>query len=180
MDRSNQNLALGCTKLLQLQGWEVVFQRREEAEKTWRFTLLPQHSVAVCPHCGKLTNEIHDTRDGDDVHDLPIGEYQVLLRLRVFRFKCLTCERTFTPPSASVAEGAHATERFLERCAELIRTADIANAAAFFRLPEKTLERWYYAYVQRQQQGPQPLQPITSIGIDELSLKKGIVVSSPS
>lgn len=180
MDRSGENLALGCTKLLQLEGWEVVFQRREEDQRMWRFTLLPQHSVAVCPHCGKLTNEIHDTRDHDDVHDLPIGEYQVLLRLRVFRFKCLGCERTFTPPSASVAEGAHATERFLERSAELIRAADIANAAVFFRLPEKTLERWYYAYVRRQQQKPRPLQPMTSIGIDELSLKKGIVVSSPS
>lgn len=175
-----EDLALACTRLVQLEGWEVVFQRREEDAKIWRFTLLPRHSVAVCPHCGKRTNEIHDTRDHDDVHDLPIGEYRVLLRLRVFRFKCLSCDRTFTPRSASVAEGAHATERFLERCAELIRTADIANAAAFFHLPEKTLERWYYAYVQRRQQEPQPLQPITSIGIDELSLKKGIVVSSPS
>lgn len=175
-----EDLALGCTKLLQFEGWEVVFQRREEDQKIWRFTVLPQHSVAVCPHCGELTNEVHDTRDRDDVRDLPIGEYQVLLRLRVFRFKCLSCKHTFTPPSASVAEGAHATERFLERCAELIRTGDVANAAAFFRLPEKTLERWYYAYVQRRQEKPQPLQPITSMGIDELSLKKGIAVSSPS
>ncbi len=175
-----QDLALGCTGLLHLEGWEVVFQRREEEQKVWHFTLLPQHSVAVCPGCGKVTNQVHDTRDHDGVHDLPIGEYRVLLRLRVFRFKCVSCERTFTPPSASVAEGAHATERFLERCAELIRTADITNAATFFRVPEKTLERWYYAYVERRQRQPQPVQPITSIGIDELSLKKGIVVSSPS
>jgi transposase len=175
-----EDLALACTRVLQLEGWEVVFQQREEGQRIWRFTLLPQHSVAVCPHCGKLTNEVHDTRDRDDVHDLPIGEYRVLLRLRVFRFECLSCERTFTPPSASVAEGSHATERFLERCAELIRTADIANAAAFFHLPEKTLERWYYAYVQRRQRQPQSLQPITSIGIDELSLKKGTAVSSRS
>lgn len=181
MDQRVESLSLAwCTKLLHLEGWEVVFQRRDEAEKVWCFTVVPQHSAAICPHCSKPTVEVHETRDRDDVHDLPLGDYQVRLRLRVVRFECGWCERTFTPPCASVAEGAHATERFLERCAQLIRTSDVANAASFFHVPEKTLERWYYAYVERRQQTPQPRQPVTSVGIDELALKKGNAVTSRS
>jgi hypothetical protein len=61
----------------------------------------------------------------------------------------------------------------LEQAAKLIRFSDIANVAAFLGLPEKTLEGWYYDYVQRQtQQPPADLKPIKSLGIDELSLKK--------
>ena len=54
----------------------------------------------------------------------------------------------------SLAPGAHATERFLEQAARLIRFSDIANAAAFLGVPEKTLERWYYDHVERHRQAP--------------------------
>jgi ubiquinone biosynthesis protein Coq4 len=72
-----------------------------------------------------------------------------------------------------LAPGAHATERFLEQAARLIRFSDIANVAQFYGVPESTLGRWYYDYVERQQQvPPAKLKPIRSIGIDELSQKK--------
>jgi len=52
------------------------------------------------------------------------------------------------------------------------------NAAAFLGVPEKTLERWYYDYVERQaQKAPAGLKPIKSLGIDELSLKKSTASS---
>ena len=101
------------------------------------------------------------------------------LTVRTFQYRCAACERCFTPPSAALAEGTHATERFLERCAQLIRTGDVRNAATFFGLPEKSLERWYYDFLERRPQAAaQPGQPIRSIGIDELSLKKGDAGSS--
>ena len=93
--------------------------------------------------------------------------------------KGLHFDRYFTPPCPHVAPGAHATERFLEQAARLIRFSDIANAAAFLGVPEKTLERWYYDYVERQRQAPAAaLQPITQLGIDELALKKSPSVRS--
>jgi hypothetical protein len=57
----------------------------------------------------------------------------------------------------------------------------VANAARFFRVPEKTLERWYYDYVERRQQqtGESSTGKIRRIGIDELSLKKSTGSSSP-
>jgi len=63
----------------------------------------------------------------------------------------------------------------------LIAFGDIANAAAFLKVSESNLGRWYYDYLQRQQPpsvGP-PLKPIRQLGIDELSLKKSTGSSSP-
>ena len=57
--------------------------------------------------------------------------------------------------------------------------SDVANAAVFFEIPEKTLERWYYDYVECQKTAADDSgQPIGSLGIDELSLKKSTVNSS--
>jgi transposase len=69
--------------------------------------------------------------------------------MRVFEYHCPRFEKMFTPPCPAVAPGTHATERFLERAAQLIRHGDIQNAATFLKAPEKTLERWYYEYVER-------------------------------
>jgi transposase len=81
-------------------------------------------------------------RAREDIKDLPIGAYAVELKVRVEQFKCRGCDRAFTPQIPFLAEGAHATERFLERAAELIRNGDIASVAKFYGLWEQTLVRW--------------------------------------
>ena len=104
----------------------------------------------------------------------------VELIVRTYQFACPHCDHFFTPSAPACAPGAHATERFLEQAARLIRFSDIANAAAFLAVPEKTLEKWYYDYVERQQQAPAAdLQPIRQLGIDELALKKKPASTSP-
>jgi transposase len=164
--------------VLQLDEFEVVHQAEDVAEKTLRFTVITRIGAAVCPHCGGLCTQTQQTRDRDGIRDLPIGERAVVLRVRVREFFCDACERCFTPPFESIAAGTHATERFLERAASMIRHSDIANAARLCGLPERTLARWYYDFVERQQsQPPAELKPITSIGIDELSQKKGTASS---
>ena len=159
---------------------EVVHYHFDEERGVRQMTVVPRMQTAACPDCGSLCDGVHQTRDRDSIRDLPISDRPVELRIRVWQFACSRCDRKFTPTVASVAEGAHATERFLERCAALVRISDIANAAAFLGVPEKTLEGWYYDYVERIQAGPQPsAAPIRAIGIDELSQKKGTAVSSP-
>ena len=166
--------------VLQLDGFEVVHQAEDVAEKTWRFTVIPKVAAAVCPHCGGLCRGAHQTRDRDGIRDLPIGERAVVLRVRVCEFLCDTCQRAVTPPLPSVAAGTHATERFLERAAAIVRHSDISNASRLCGIPEKTRERWFYDDVERQQSQPAPdLQPITSVGVDELSQKKDTVSSWP-
>jgi transposase len=166
----------GWTVALNLEGFEVVEAAVDKEQRQVRLTVVPPWPVAVCPHCAAVSTQVHQTRTLDGVHDLPLADRAVCLAVRVPQFWCESCGRTFTPKLAAVAEGAHATERFLARAAELIRFGDITQAAAFLRVPASSLERWYYAWVERQTQGA--IQPITSLGIDELSLKKSTDTSS--
>src|SRR5262249_37535946 len=139
-----------------------------------RLTLIPTLPLGVCPQCHHCASAIHRRTESSPVRDLPFGPQAVELVIRTYQFWCPACQHCFTPAAAVLAPGAHATERFLEQVARLIRCSDLANAAAFFGVPEKTLERWYYDYVERQRQTPPiALKPIQQIGIDELKLAKG-------
>lgn len=169
------------TEVLQLRDFVVVHCREESDRGLLRLTVAPKHEVGVCPHCGQVSDDVHQRRPREGIKDLPLGARAVELVVRVIQLWCAKCDRPFTPAWPALAEGAHATERFLEQAARLIRKGDIANAAAFFGVPEKTLEGWYYDYVERQQQKPTgQLKPIERLGIDELSLKKSTGPSSPS
>ena len=54
------------------------------------------------------------------------------------------------------------------------------NTAAFLKVSESSLGRWYYDYLERRQQQPAgpAVKPIRQLGIDELSLKKSTGSSS--
>jgi transposase len=159
------------THLLHLPGFVVVHAQEELQPPRYCFTVAAEHRVGVCPHCNKISEEVHQTRTRERI---------VELKVRVCQFQCERCGVAFTPDVPFLAEGAHATERFLTRAAELIRSSDVANVAKFFGLPEQTLARWYYDYVEgRRATSSEPLKPIKRIGIDELSLKKNIGSSSP-
>jgi transposase len=160
------------TQLLGLPDYEVVYCQKESDLHCYRFTLTPTRRLGVCPNCGKVTDTIHQTRSRERIKDLSIGPDSVELTVRVLQFEC-GCGQHFTPPIPFLAEGAHATERFLERAAELIRSGDVANAAAFLGVPERTLGDWYYDFLQRRPNPTeQPLKVVRRLGIDELTLKK--------
>jgi len=161
------------TSLLDLDEFEVVESTLNRREKMRRFTLVPKTIVGLCPHCQGVTDERHVCHDRT-IADLPMGGCRVELVVRQWQFRCSACDRFFTLRLAALAEGAHATERLLDRLAELAGGGDVATAARFFGIPEKTAEGWYYRYLERKRKEPaSPLQPVRSLGIDELSLKKG-------
>jgi transposase len=168
------------TRLLNLKEFQVVHVGQDTPQDPVRLTLIPTTPLGLCPDCRRASDTIQRRSESTAVKDLPLGPQAVELLIRVYQFACPHCGQFFTPSYAAFVPGAHATERFLEQAARLIRFSDVANAAAFFAVPEKTLERWYYDYVERQRQAPTAVgQPIRAIGIDELSLKKNTVSSSP-
>ena len=168
------------TCLLQLPNFVVVHADEDAPARRYCFTVTPEHRIGVCPHCNKASEEVHQTRTRERIQDLPVSGYAVELKVRVCQFTCARCQRDFTPETPFLADGAHATERFLERAAELIRSSDVANVAKFFGVPEQTLARWYYDFVERRRiVSNAALKPVRHIGIDELSLKKNIGNSSP-
>lgn len=160
------------TSLLDLDELEVVEASRDRVEKVRRLTLVPKTIIGLCPHCQGATDERHVCHDRA-IADLPMGGQRVELVVRLSQFHCRACDKFFTPRLAALAEGAHATERLLERLAELASHSDVATAARFFGIPQKTAEGWYYSYLERKRKEPGPrLAPVRSLGIDELSLKK--------
>lgn len=185
------------TSLLGLDELEVVESRLEEVggRVRRRLTLVHGTRAGLCPHCGAVVDERHACHDRV-VTDLPMGAWPVALVVRLWQFRCRGCDRFFTPRLPALAEGVHATERLLERLAELASHSDVATAARFFGLPEKTAEGWYYAYLKRHVAPPlsdepaarvsasnastrqSPLKPVRSLGIDELSFKKGTAGSA--
>lgn len=169
------------TNLLHLLGFVVVNVHEDVPRKRYHFTVVPEHPIGVCPHCGTPSDTVKQRRNRDGIRDLPLGPYAVDLTVRVGQYSCDRCKKSFTPPTDFLAEGSRATERFLERAAELIRHSDLLNVARFFSVPEKTLERWYYGYAERSQRTAAAKSPgvIRRIGIDELSLKKSTGSSSP-
>jgi transposase len=168
------------SRLLHLPGFVVVHSQEELQPPRYCFTVVAEQRIGVCPHCHQASAEVHQTRTRERIVDLPISGYAVELKVRACQFLCACCAVAFTPDVPFLAERAHATERFLARAAQLIRSSAVANVAKFFGLPEQTLARWYYDYVERRRAAStEPLKPIGRIGIDELSLKKNIGSSSP-
>jgi transposase len=163
------------TKQVRLDGYKVISERRDTPTDPVRLTLASTCQVGLCPHCSRPTDCVHRRLDSDPIRDLPHGPQAVELILRSAQFHCEYCDRYFTPDCPHIAGGAHASERFLEQAARLIRFSDSANVADFLGVPERTLERWYYDFVERKTKAPRSvagLKPIKSLGIDELSLKK--------
>jgi transposase len=161
------------TKALNLPGFQVVHERRDTPADPLRLTVAPNLPLGLCPGCRRATEGVHRTHESAAVKDLPLGPQPVELLVRTYQFHCPRCDSFFTPRHDAFAPGGHATERFLEQAARLIRFSDMHNAAAFLGVPEKSLERWYYDYVERRARKPSAdLKPIKSLGVDELSLNK--------
>ena len=168
------------TNALNLPGFKVVHESRDIPSEPVRFTVIPIEKVAVCPRCGHACDTVHRRLESAPIKDLPLGEQDVELIVHTPQYECERCESYFTPTYSAIAPGAHATQRFLAHVARLIGFSDIANVAALYQLSESTLSRWYYDYLERQQQQPAPIagKPIKCLGIDELSLKKSTASSS--
>lgn len=159
-------------ELLDLDGFEVVDAASDRAGKLRRLTVTPKQIAGLCPHCGQASGERHACHDREVV-DLPLGGWKTRLVVRLFQFRCRRCDKFFTPHHPALAEGAHATGRFLEKLAEYAGHGDVSSAARFLGLAEKTAEHWYYDYLERRRKDPPgDLKPVRCVGIDELSLKK--------
>ena len=72
------------TKLLHLDGFQVVHEELTAPDEPRRFTVIPKTPVGLCPHCGQLCEDIHRRTESDRVHDLPLGERAVQLTVRTY------------------------------------------------------------------------------------------------
>src|SRR5438552_17409413 len=109
------------TQTLRLDGFRVAHVRKDTPADPIRLTVIPSTPLGLCPHCHRACDAIHRRAESHPVRDLPLWPQAVELIVRTYQFASPHCGHFFTPPAPVFARGAHASGRFLERRARLIR-----------------------------------------------------------
>ena len=166
--------------LLGLDEFEIIEIKEESTDvsppkrKTLTIHLLPKSSAFLCSHCGHACGHIHKTTERR-VHDLPQGMMEIILVIAWPQMQCQRCNKYFTPIFEAIRAKGTVTTRLAERLAEIIRISTVKEAAKLFRIAESTAEEIYYEVAEaRVGKEPKPgPEPIRSLGIDEIAVKKG-------
>lgn len=156
------------TRVLGLKDLDVVEVQRGEGGKGWRLSTVPTSSVALCPHCKKVTGSRHMVR-WQPIHDLPIAGEALLLDMQAVEFSCKPCGKSFTVHPACVLEGSHVTIRLAEAVTDCVNVSTLSAAAATFHLPERTVKGIFEQIIERRRaEKTRTLKPMTKLGIDEI------------
>lgn len=163
------------TDMLNLPGFVVT----DVDEDPWqtnklKITVRPEVEVCLCPDCGGAASKVYKT-ESRLIRDLSQGTMETTIEVLWPHLECERCGCHFTPHFDGVMAGHSVTKRFASRLAEVVRISTVKEAAAFMGLAESTAEAIYYEVAKERVDG-QPLagqQAIRSIGIDEISQKKG-------
>ena len=164
------------TGLLDLEGFEVVASEEDSGKKIRRLAVVPTDVgrgrvvPALRSGDGRAARLPRPGGGGPAAGRVADGAGGAGVAVPVRRLR----QVLHPPRHPALSAGAHATERFLERLAELASHADVSAAARFFGVAGKTAERWYYDHLERRRKDPpREREPVRSLGIDELSTPKG-------
>jgi transposase len=69
-------------------------------------------SVASCPECGRVSDQIHDASEAQLIRDLSIAERRCYLVYRARPFKCEPCKKTFVERVEWKRANVSYTERY--------------------------------------------------------------------
>jgi transposase len=125
---------------------------------------------AVCPICGRETTKVHDTR-GRVKADQPLGDQFVSLVVLRRRFSCSRCPGTFTEDDPICGRRRRLTHRLRTRLARESVHQTVQQIARTYGVSPATV-RWAQAE-EAEQQGETAPAPLTQLGIDEHSVRKG-------
>jgi transposase len=97
-------------------------------------------SVASCPDCGHITNQIHDLSEVQMLRDLPIGERRCYLIYRARRFRCEHCNKTFVERVDWKRTGVSYTERYERYVYQRVRRESVSQVAQDEGLSEEATQ----------------------------------------
>jgi transposase-like protein len=86
----------------------------------------------ACPRCRTICVKVHDTRMRVK-RDIDLRNYQIRLVLYKRRFRCFACQRTFTEPDSSRAQGLRDLMNQFAHVADNYEVPGICNESA--RIP---------------------------------------------
>ena len=144
------------TVALNLPGYEVSHCVEDAIDGVLRLSVIPKEIVDLCPDCGRPCNTWHQKRWLENILEPSFGGTAC-----ASEGPCVSVRVRALWPDLDAAQpdcrrrnlGDQSSSRAGGRTGASL---DVVNAAAFFGIPEKTLERWYYDYVERQKAAVKP------------------------
>ena len=158
------------TKMLGLQGIEVI--HTNENSGIFIVFAKPVLSYAVCPKCGKITENMHDVRVQYYDH-LPIWGTATLLVLPIRRFKCeCDAEHPFDETYEFIRKYQRQTIPFEKYIFDLCSKNTIQNTSEMVGISHGRCQRIFNHYAQEYVDSKQAT-PAKYIGVDDISVRKG-------
>ena len=146
---------------------DVIIKKCESDDKNCEIELELTRKVCKCPHCGEMTDRIHDYRR-QPVSDLPLFGKKVVLILRKRRYRC-SCGKRFFEPNTFLPKYQRRTQRttfsILNRLSEVCSYTSVAR--------EYGLSANCIIYLFNNIRYPKPEKLPRVLGIDEFKGNSG-------
>ena len=97
-------------------------------------------SVASCPDCGQVSDQIHDESEAQMIRDLSIAERRCYLVYRARRFKCEHCKKTFVERVEWKRSNVGYTERYERYVYQHVRRGNVSQVAQDEGLSEEAVQ----------------------------------------
>jgi len=130
-----------------------------------------EHEVAVCPHCGHISETVHEEKERCIRH-LDIWGKATYVHFPGRRFDCEHCQKPFTEALAWVESRRRESTAYELHIYEQCKHTDQASIAEREGLHPETVkvifQRWAKRAEAQRKQGV-----VRCLGVDEISLRKG-------
>ena len=125
---------------------------------------------ATCPHCGKISHNLHQNH-WYLIKDLPMNGQDVYLKIQRRQFKCKNCSKTFSEPLSYCEPNRHYTKRLASDIISQVKHSNIKSVAQRTGVTEAEIERMLKDL--KKNLASQKPQGLKRLGIDEISNAKG-------
>ncbi|WP_414545644.1 ISL3 family transposase [Nostoc sp. CCY0012] len=126
--------------------------------------------VGQCPHCGHITDKIHQNH-WYTVRDIPLSDYQVLLKVNRRQLRCTKCRQVFSESLDFIKTRRTYTKRLGMKVIKEVLETNVESAAIRNRMTASEVET-----LLKEQEADllkeKPLQ-LKKLGIDEITQLKG-------
>lgn len=130
-----------------------------------------QSKVGQCPRCGKTTNKTHQNH-WYMVRDIPMSDYQVILKVNRRQLKCRECQKVFSERLSFVKTRRTYTKRLALKVIKEVLETNVESAARRNRMTTSEIET-ILKELEEDLLKEKPRQ-IKKLGIDEITQLKGV------
>lgn len=161
------------SSLLGLPGMVVTEYAREQQGEQEVLHIFCEHEydVAVCPHCGQVTQMVHE-RQERCIRHLDIWGQRTFVHFVARRFECEECGKTFMEELPWIESQRRESMAYELHVFEQCRHTDLAAVAEGEVLHPETVKGIFQRWAKRSEQ-QQQWRPVHCLGVDEISLRKG-------